>query len=126
MGQAAHRELTVTPAMVASYAEITGDFNPLHFDEDFSRSTRFGRLIAQGGIATGLLHALVAMNMPGPGSVFTTQSWTFPKPVYIGEIRKNGQFKIVHQSEGLVSPDSYSKYLHPDGKFPAPTGGPKK
>jgi urea transport system substrate-binding protein len=46
------------------------------------------------------------------------------KPVYIGEILKNGQFRIVHSSKGLVSPDSYSTYLHPDGKFPAPTGGP--
>lgn len=47
------------------------------------------------------------------------------KPVYIGEIKKNGQFKIIHKSDGLVSPDSYSTYLHPDGNYPAPTGGPK-
>jgi urea transport system substrate-binding protein len=48
------------------------------------------------------------------------------KPVYVGEILKNGQFKIVYKSDGLVSPDSYSAYLHPDGNYPAPTGGPKK
>ena len=48
------------------------------------------------------------------------------KPVYVGEILKNGQFKIVWESEGLVSPDSYSRYLHPDGNYPKPTGGPKK
>lgn len=47
------------------------------------------------------------------------------KPVYIGEIKKNGQFKIIYKSDGLVSPDSYSSYLHPDGSYPAPTGGPK-
>lgn len=47
------------------------------------------------------------------------------KPVYVGEIMKNGQFKIIYKSDGLVSPDSYSAYLHPDGNFPAPTGGPK-
>ena len=47
------------------------------------------------------------------------------KPVYIGEIKKYGQFKIIHNSDGLVSPDSYSSYLHPDGNYPAPTGGPK-
>ena len=47
------------------------------------------------------------------------------KPVYVGEIRKNGQFNIIWSSDGLVSPDSYSSYLHPDGKVPAPTGGPK-
>ena len=48
------------------------------------------------------------------------------KPVYIGEILKDGQFKIVYQSKGLVSPDSYSSFLWPNGDFPAPTGGPKK
>ena len=48
------------------------------------------------------------------------------KPVYVGEIMKNGQFKIIYKSDGLVSPDSYSVYLHPDGNYPAPTGGPKR
>lgn len=48
------------------------------------------------------------------------------KPVYVGEIKKDGQFKIVWESDGLVIPDSYSRYLHPTGKIPAPTGGPKE
>jgi acyl dehydratase len=84
-GQTAHREIKVTAEMVRSYAEITGDYNPLHFDPEFASRTRFERLITQGGITTGLLHALVAMDMPGPGTVFMNQSWTFPKPVYIGD-----------------------------------------
>jgi acyl dehydratase len=85
LGQRAYRQLTVAPEMVQAYAEITGDYNPLHFDAEFTGKTRFGRLIAQGGIVTGLLHALVAMDMPGPGSVFLSQDWSFPKPVYIGD-----------------------------------------
>ncbi len=85
VGQRAQREMKVDKETVQRYAEITGDYNPLHFDAEFARRTRFGRLIAQGGIATGLLHALVAMDMPGPGSVFMRQSWTFPAPVYIGD-----------------------------------------
>jgi urea transport system substrate-binding protein len=48
------------------------------------------------------------------------------KPVYIGEIRRDGQFRILMKSTGLVSPDSYSRYLHPEGNYPAPTGGPKR
>ena len=84
-GQAASREMTVTAEMVRAYADLTGDENPLHFDADFASRTRFGRLMAQGGIATGLLHALVAMDMPGPGSVFLRQRWSFPRPVYIGD-----------------------------------------
>jgi acyl dehydratase len=84
-GSRAQRSLKITAEMVKTYANLTGDFNPLHFDPEFSRKTRFGRLICQGGLTTGLLHALVAMDMPGPGSVFVTQSWAFPRPVYIGD-----------------------------------------
>ena len=95
-GQTSYREMTVTSEMVASYAEITGDYNPLHFDEAFARRTRFKRLLAQGGITTGLLHALVAMDMPGPGTVFINQSWTFPRPVYIGDtVRAEARVKSV-------------------------------
>ncbi|MDA1036088.1 MAG: MaoC family dehydratase [Chloroflexi bacterium] len=97
VGQTASRELKVTPEMIQAYAEITGDYNPLHFDEAFTAKTRFGRLMAQGGIATGLLHALVAMDMPGAGTVFTKQSWTFSKPVYIGDtIRAEATVLSVH------------------------------
>ena len=77
--------MTVTAEIVNGYAELIGDFNPLHFDEDFTSKTRFKRLISQGGIAVGLIHALVAMDMPGPGTVFTEQHWNFPAPVYIGD-----------------------------------------
>jgi acyl dehydratase len=84
-GATAQRSLTITPETVRAYAELTGDFNPLHFDAEFTSRTRFGRLMAQGGITTGLLHALVAMDLPGPGSVFMNQSWTFPRPAYIGD-----------------------------------------
>ncbi len=77
-GRQATRSLTVTGEMVEAYAGITGDYNPLHFDEEFVAGTRFGRLVAQGGIATGLLHALVAMDLPGAGSVFAKQEWSFP------------------------------------------------
>jgi acyl dehydratase len=77
--------MTVTSEVVKGYAELTGDMNPLHFDEEFTSKTRFKRLISQGGIAVGLIHALVAMDLPGPGSVFTEQHWNFPDPVYIGD-----------------------------------------
>lgn len=85
VGQEATRVMTVNGGMLKAYAEITGDYNPLHFDEEFAAATRFKRLIAQGGIVTGLLHALVAMDLPGPGSVFVRQAWKFPKPVFVGD-----------------------------------------
>ena len=72
--------------------------------------------------------ALYGLSYDSPGGtvMMDERNHHLHKPVYIGEIKKNGQFKIVYESEGLVSPDSYSSYLHPDGNFPAPTGGPKK
>jgi acyl dehydratase len=103
VGQQATRELTVTADMVRAYAEITGDYNPLHFDPDFVARTRFERPLAQGGITTGLLHALVAMDMPGPGSVFMRQNWSFPRPVYIGDsIRAHATVKSVRERRGVA------------------------
>ena len=97
VGHVSHREIAVTADMVAQYAEVTGDYNPLHFDQEFAAQTRFERLIAQGGITTGLLHALVAMDMPGPGTVFISQSWAFPRPVYIGDtIRAEATVVSIH------------------------------
>ncbi len=85
VGQTASRTLTVTERHVRQYADITGDNNPLHFDEAFAARTKFGRLVAQGGITTGILHALVAEDMPGPGTVFLSQDWKFTAPVFIGD-----------------------------------------
>ena len=76
---------TISSEDVERYALITGDRNPLHFDEAFAARTRAGRLIVHGGLTTGLFHALVAMELPGPGSVFIRQEWDYPAPAYIGD-----------------------------------------
>jgi acyl dehydratase len=85
IGQSASRTKTVTDEDLRAYAEITGDYNPLHFDDAFAAGTRFGRRVAQGGITAGLLNALVAMDLPGPGTVFMSQSLTYRAPVYVGD-----------------------------------------
>jgi acyl dehydratase len=85
VGHRARRTQTVTAHEVELYAQITGDRNPLHFDADFAARTRFGRLVAQGGIASGMLNALVAMDMPGPGTVFLSQTLTYKAPTYLGD-----------------------------------------
>jgi acyl dehydratase len=84
-GQRARRTKTVTARDVELYTEITGDRNPLHFDPDFAARTRFGRLVAQGGITAGMLNALVAMDLPGPGTVFMSQSLRYLAPTYLGD-----------------------------------------
>jgi acyl dehydratase len=98
VGQKATRSITLTADHVQKYAEISGDRNPLHFDEAFAAKTKFGRLVVQGGLTTGLLHALGAMDMPGPGTVFLSQNWKFTAPVFIGDtITAEAEIVNVHE-----------------------------
>ena len=100
VGQKASRTMAVTAEHVRAYAEMTGDYNPLHFDEAFASRTKFGRLVEQGGLTTGILHALVAMDMPGPGTVFLSQNWKFTAPVYIGDtITAEAEVLSVHATK---------------------------
>ncbi|MGE5801944.1 MAG: MaoC family dehydratase [Gemmatimonadota bacterium] len=103
VGQTARRTLTLTAEHVRLYSEITGDRNPLHFDEAFTAGTRFKRLLVQGGLTTGLLHALVAMDLPGPGTVFLSQNWRFTNPVFIGDtITAEAEVKSVHETKPVT------------------------
>jgi acyl dehydratase len=101
VGQSATRNLTLTARHVALYADLTGDRNPLHFDESFVRATgKLDDLIVQGGLTTGLLHALVATDLPGPGTVFLSQNWKFTAPVYIGDtITAQAEVLSVHATK---------------------------
>jgi len=102
-GQRATRSLTLGPDKVRAFAALTGDYNPLHFDEAFAARTRFGALVVQGGLTTGLLHALVAMDMPGPGTVFLSQNWKFTAPVYIGDtITAEAEVMSVHATKPVT------------------------
>jgi len=85
VGQKARRNLTFTREDVDAYARITGDFNPLHFDAAFAAGTKFGRLVVHGGLTAGILNALVAQDLPGPGTVFMSQDLKYLAPVFIGD-----------------------------------------
>jgi acyl dehydratase len=103
VGQRASRRLTLTADHVQKFAEISGDRNPLHFDEAFVAKTKFGRLVVQGGLTTGLLHALVAMDLPGPGTVFLSQNWKFVAPVFIGDtITAEAEVLSVHPAKPVT------------------------
>lgn len=99
-GQKARRSLTLTADHVKTFAQLTGDYNPLHFDAAFAGRTKFGKLVVQGGLTTGLLHALVATDLPGPGTVFLSQNWKFTAPVYIGDtITAEAEVVSVHATK---------------------------
>src|SRR5262249_53152203 len=103
VGQRASRSLTLTTEHVRKYAEISGDHNPLHFNAAFAARTTFGQLVVQGGLTTGLVHALVAMDMSAPGTVFLSQNWKFSAPVYIGDIiTAEAEVISVHPSKPVT------------------------
>jgi acyl dehydratase len=103
VGQKATRTITLSRQHVSAFAELTGDYNPLHFDESFTSRTKFGRLVVQGGLTTGLLHALVATDLPGPGTVFLSQNWKFTAPVYIGDtITAEAEVLSVHATKPVT------------------------
>lgn len=85
LGQRAQRNRTVTARDIELFTEMTGDRNPLHYDERLAARSRFGGIIVQGGVTTGLLNALVAEDLPGPGSVFLHVDWNFRAPVRPGD-----------------------------------------
>ena len=82
--QAARKRVTCSSDIIA-FTNMTGDRNPLHYDEELATRSVFGRLIVQGGVTSGLLNALVAEDLPGPGTVFLGVEWKFVKAVGIGE-----------------------------------------
>jgi acyl dehydratase len=84
-GAVAERTRRTTMRDVEMFAAMTGDRNPLHFDPDLAAASPFGGLIVQGGVTSGLLNAVVAEDLPGPGTVFLGVEWRFTKAVFVGE-----------------------------------------
>jgi len=85
VGRRASRTRAVTARDIELFTELTGDRNPLHYDLDFATRTSFGGLVVQGGVTSGLLNAVVAEDLPGPGSVFLHVDWSFRAPVRPGD-----------------------------------------
>jgi acyl dehydratase len=85
VGQKAERSRRVEPDDIQRFTDLSGDENPLHFDEGFAARTRFGEIVVQGGITTAILNAVVAQDLPGPGSVLLHVDWSFKAPVRPGD-----------------------------------------
>ena len=85
VGQKAQRSRTVQAEDINRFTEISGDRNPLHYDEQAARATPFGGLVVQGGVTSAILNAVVAEDLPGPGTVFMQVNWSFKAPVRPGD-----------------------------------------
>jgi acyl dehydratase len=97
-GQRAERTRLVEARDIELFTEITGDRNPLHYDEAAAKASPFGGIIVQGGITSGILNAVVAEDLPGPGTVFLNANWDFKAPVRPGD-EITGAVEIVEARE---------------------------
>jgi 3-hydroxybutyryl-CoA dehydratase len=85
VGQSAERTREMTEALVNAYAELTGDYTPVHVDEAAARKSRFGTRIAHGMLSVGFLSAVIGMDLPGPGTIWVEQALKFKQPVKLGD-----------------------------------------
>jgi 3-hydroxybutyryl-CoA dehydratase len=103
-GDKAFRTQTISDEMIRSFADLTGDTNPVHLDDVYAAGTRFGRRIAHGMIAAGLISATLANDLPGPGTVYLSQTLQFKGPVYPGDtITATVEVKNVRSDKPIVT-----------------------
>jgi acyl dehydratase len=91
VGQIHSEHITITSKLVAEFAQVSGDFNPIHLDNEYAKNTPFGRPIAHGMLTSALLSGIMGTRFPGAGTVLLEQSIRFKKPVFVGD---TVEFKI--------------------------------
>lgn len=86
LGDAASQSLTVTDEVIRQFGDLVGDHNPLHCDDGFAATTRFGARIAPGMLSAGLISAVLGTQLPGPGTIYLSQFLQFTAAVFPGDV----------------------------------------
>jgi acyl dehydratase len=103
VGDSAEITKTIEQADIDAFANVTGDHNPVHVDEEFAKTTRFGRRIAHGMLTASLISAVLANKLPGEGSVYLGQTLQFVAPVFPGdEITARVTVKEIREDKPIV------------------------
>ena len=107
VGQKAQRSKAVTFHEIELFTEMSGDRNPLHYDEKVAGATRFGGIVVQGGVTCTILNAAVAEELPRPGTVFLQVNWNFNAPVRRGDTI-TGEVKVtkVRDDKPITEPET--------------------
>jgi 3-hydroxybutyryl-CoA dehydratase len=104
VGQRAVSSRTVSEADILMFGAASGDMNPVHFDAEFAATSRFGERIAHGMLTASHVSALIGMRLPGPGSVYISQSLSFKRPVKIGAtVKTYVEITELEATKGLVT-----------------------
>lgn len=114
VGQQAQRSRQVTARDIELFTAISGDRNPLHYDEEIARATRFGGIVVQGGVTSAILNAVVAEDLPGPGTVFLQTNWRFKAPVRPGDTI-TGEVQVTKVREDKPITELNTRVLLADG-----------
>jgi len=103
-GASAERRKTMSMRDIELFTEITGDRNPLHYDEALAKQSAFGGLIVQGGVTSGMLNAIVAEDLPGPGTVFLGMELKFSRGVLVGDtVTGRVEVKTVREDKPICT-----------------------
>lgn len=114
VGATASRSRVIASRDIERFTEISGDRNPLHYDEGAARRSKFGEIVVQGGITSAILNAVVAEDLPGPGSVFLHVEWSFRAPVRPGDTI-TGEVEIVEVREDKPITKLATRVVRGDG-----------
>jgi 3-hydroxybutyryl-CoA dehydratase len=98
VGETASRSVTFTEDVVAAFCAATGDNNPVHLSDEFAATTRFGRRIVNGMLTCALVSSVIGTQLPGPGAIYLSQSFTFVAPVFIGD-EVTATVTVLHMRE---------------------------
>lgn len=86
IGQSHETVHTITENDIQRFAEVSGDFNPLHMSDEFAAGTIFGKRIAHGALTASYISGILGNDLPGPGAIFVGLSMRFKRPVHIGDV----------------------------------------
>lgn len=114
VGQTAQRSREITAQDIKLFTEISGDRNPLHYDEEVAKATRLGGIVVQGGVTSAILNAVVAEDLPGPGTVFLQVNWRFNAPVRPGD-RITGQVSVTNVRADKPITELHTQVILDDG-----------
>jgi acyl dehydratase len=114
VGDTASMSRTVEDVDIAHFTEISGDRNPLHYDAELARRTRFGEIVVQGGVTSAILNAVVAEKLPGPGTVFLETHWRFLAPTRPGD-RITGEVEVTSVREDKPITTLATRVVRGDG-----------
>lgn len=104
IGQKAQFSRTVTETDFILFAGLSGDYNPIHMDKEYANSTYFQERISHGLLTASFFSRLLGMHLPGPGSVYVSQTLLFTKPVYIGDtITTCGEVLALDKGKRLIT-----------------------